>query len=155
METDRTRNGPLPAHARKCCKHTHNMNSEASGSPQQRIITSEQWVFDRSAKDDVHADCRPRKASSSTKEERELRRRQRELENEQLQQEYNTVRQENAKLKNVIARLRQDIDVYMQLLAGSAPAATALTRTANRRSASDGDHAGQHCQTAQAHSCRS
>ncbi|SCV00504.1 LAMI_0G05490g1_1 [Lachancea mirantina] len=95
------------------------MGAEPSGSHQQRIITSEQWVFDRAPRDEHPPEGKARR-TPLTKEERDHRRRQRELENEQLQNEYNAVRQENAKLKSVVARLRQDIDAYARLLAPEA-----------------------------------
>ncbi|SCU90126.1 LANO_0D07668g1_1 [Lachancea nothofagi CBS 11611] len=97
------------------------MHSEANSSPQQRIITSEQWVFDRKGpKDDfkTHGGNRPKRATIS-KQEREMRRKQRELETEQLQQEYQTVQSENSRLKTVVAKLKQDIDVYTRLVVES------------------------------------
>ncbi|SCU94574.1 LADA_0G09428g1_1 [Lachancea dasiensis] len=94
------------------------MHSEANSSPQQRIITSEQWVFDRKgSRDDSknQGENRPKRASLS-KQERESRRKQRELENEQLQREFQTVQSENSRLKSVVARLKQDIDSYTRLI---------------------------------------
>ncbi|SCU78520.1 LAME_0A04764g1_1 [Lachancea meyersii CBS 8951] len=94
------------------------MHSETNSSPQQRIITSDQWVFDRrGTKDDskTHTGNRAKRATLS-KQEREMRRKQREIETEQLQQEYSTVQSENSRLKTVIAKLKQDIEVYTQLV---------------------------------------
>ncbi|CUS20693.1 LAQU0S01e12464g1_1 [Lachancea quebecensis] len=92
------------------------MHSESNTSPQQRIITSEQWVFDRrGSREESKAGGRPKRTPIS-KQERELRRKQRELENKQLQQEHQTVANENARLKAVVARLKQDIDAYTRLV---------------------------------------
>lgn len=91
---------------------------------QQRIITSKQWVFNNEKTGPAST------ASSSTtvtstvvtntmpldiKPKRQPKKKK-EAESEQLQLEYDVVKQENAKLKNVIGKLRQEIDVYTKLL---------------------------------------
>ncbi|CEP63588.1 uncharacterized protein LALA0_S08e06018g [Lachancea lanzarotensis] len=94
------------------------MHSETNSSPQQRIITSDQWVFDRrGARDDTKTPNGGRsKRATLSKQERDMRRKQREIETEQLQQEYGTIQSENSRLKTVIAKLKQDIEVYTQLV---------------------------------------
>ncbi|SCU77840.1 LAFA_0A03620g1_1 [Lachancea sp. 'fantastica'] len=97
------------------------MHSETNSSPQQRIITSDQWVFDRrGARDDSKTPNGGRtKRATLSKQERDMRRKQREIETEQLQQEYGTIQSENSRLKTVIAKLKQDIEVYTQLVVES------------------------------------
>lgn len=129
------------------------MHTEANPTPQQRIITSEQWVFERrGSREDSKSGSRPKQASIS-KQEREARRKQRELEYEHLQQEHHAVQSENTRLKAMVARLRQDIEAYtrmvMEATAGTAettgsgavtmineelpPLETLLVNTAKRR----------------------
>lgn len=73
-------------------------------------------MFDRrGSREESKAGGRPKRTPIS-KQERELRRKQRELENEQLQQEHQTVANENARLKAVVARMKQDIDAYTRLI---------------------------------------
>ncbi|CDH16060.1 uncharacterized protein ZBAI_07848 [Zygosaccharomyces bailii ISA1307] len=104
----------------------------------QRIITSSQWVFDKNREEPTstptrsssvssmasnssvdhrthHVQIKP-KASPTSSVDREARRKTKELENMKLQMEYNSARQENDKLKNVIAKLKQEIETYTKIL---------------------------------------
>lgn len=114
--------------------HHRNALRQAMGSPtdaathvvptHQRITSSKQWVIDRkeparqiNIRPKSHS---PTAASTSTAHsaaaERESRKKLKELETAKLQVEYDSVKQENDKLKKVILRLKQEIDVYAGLI---------------------------------------
>ncbi|CAR29931.1 hypothetical protein ZYGR_0AD06220 [Zygosaccharomyces rouxii] len=107
----------------------------------QRIITSSQWVFDKNRDEPSsstpihsssscasslansgsldhrthHVQIKP-KSSPTSSVDKEARKKAKELENMKLQMEYNTARQENDKLKNVISKLKQEVDTYTKIL---------------------------------------
>lgn len=88
----------------------------------QRITSSKQWVIDRK-EPARQINIRPKNhttsshsATQSAAAERESRKKQKELETAKLQIEYDSVKQENDKLKKVILRLKQEIDVYAGLI---------------------------------------
>lgn len=121
----------------------------------QRITSSKQWVMDRK-EPARQINIRPKSHSVSSASatatatahsataERESRRKLKELETARLQVEYDSVKQENDKLKKVILRLKQEIDVYAGLVgkeqqrqpAGAVPEAQVkdlLINTSKRR----------------------
>ncbi|GAV56321.1 hypothetical protein ZYGR_0BB00980 [Zygosaccharomyces rouxii] len=107
----------------------------------QRIITSSQWVFDKSRDEPSpsmpihnggsgtnslanggsldqrtqHVQIKP-KSSPTISVDKEARKKAKELENMKLQMEYNSARQENDKLKNVISKLKQEVEAYTKIL---------------------------------------
>lgn len=121
---------------------TDNHHDSSRLVPQhQRIITSSQWVFEKNR--DETAASTPAHSSSSgggslagggsldhraqisqakskslstLPSDREARKKVKEVENMKLQMEYNSARQENDKLKNVISKLKQEIDAYTKML---------------------------------------
>ncbi|QLL30536.1 hypothetical protein HG536_0A03540 [Torulaspora globosa] len=90
----------------------------------QRITSSKQWVLDhRREPTGRHAGGGSRAAGTpaAPAADRETKRRLKELETARLQLEYDSVKQENDKLKKVIVRLKQEIQVYSGLLASEQP----------------------------------
>lgn len=108
----------------------------------QRIINSSQWVFDKNRDESTpsvpihnggsggsslahsgtfdqkaqHVQIRPKSSSPTISVDKEARKKTKELENMKLQMEYNSARQENDKLKNVISKLKQEVDSYTRIL---------------------------------------
>lgn len=80
----------------------------------QRIISSKQWIIeDKNSKNQVMTKSDGKRTTATTKSDRKS---SKELETAKLQMEYNSVKQENDKLKNVIGKLKQEIDIYTNLL---------------------------------------
>lgn len=81
----------------------------------QRITSSKLWVLDHRQESAARSAGRTAPQGGPAND-REAKRRLKELETARLQMEYDSVKLENDKLKKVIARLRQEIQVYNGLL---------------------------------------
>lgn len=131
------------------------MNIRSASEPQsrlipnhQRIISSKQWIIeDKSSKSHsmprteekrgtgAAAGAKGARTGASSPVAVDTKKKTKELETAKLQMEYNSVKQENDKLKNVIGKLRQEIDIYTNLVnhAGAlASASTGASRAKNK-----------------------